>query len=117
MTYEDMIEIDAVKERFMGNYKMFSMYLFQFAQGELFGSLKRTMETGDMEAAFDVAHDMKGVVLNLSLRMLENPIVSVVESFRNGQMPDEKQWKAFADAYESTVEWIEKLKQEGTELF
>lgn len=117
MNYENLIEIDAVKERFMGNYKMFSSYLYQFAQGALFGELKKALETEDIQNAFDIAHDMKGVVLNLSLKPLEKPMVSLVDILRSGELPDADTWKTFQETYEAAVEQIQQLKEEGISLF
>lgn len=117
MTYEEIIEVEAVKERFMGNYNMFSMYLFQFAEGALFQSLQEVLKNGTVEEAFDVAHDMKGVVLNLSLKQLECPMLLIVNSLRSGKLPDEAVWNALVDGYEKTVTCIQKIKEEGVVLF
>lgn len=115
--YEEMIHIPSAKERFMGNYKMFSMYLYQFAEGALVGSLENALEAGDIDAGFEIAHDLKGVILNLLLRTLEMPIGEIVEALRGGKLPDEGQKKAFEDAYQRAVEQIGRMKEEGVELF
>lgn len=117
MTYENIIGVEEVKERFMGNFNMFSMYLYQFAEGALYHKLLKAVEAGELKAAFETAHDMKGVVMNLSLKPMEQPIVSVVEALREGNVPDEALWKTFQESYRITAEAIETLKKEGTILF
>lgn len=117
MTYEEVIEVEAVKERFMGNHKMFAMYLYQFADGALVGSLDRALREGNVEEAFDIAHDLKGVILNLSLKPLENPVRVVVETLRSGKLPSGDEWKIFMDAYAVTTDLIRKMKEEGAVLF
>lgn len=117
MTYENVIDVEAVKERFMGNYQMFSKYLFQFAEGALYQKLITAAEAGDIQAAFETAHDMKGVTMNLSLKPLEEPMIAVVETLREGNLPDEAAWTAFSDSYQITVKCIGKLKDEGIKLF
>lgn len=117
MTYNEVIGTEDVKERFMGNFKMFSTYLYQFAEGKLYHELVEAVEAGAMEKAFEIAHDMKGVVLNLSLKPMEPTIRAVVESLRNGKFPEEKVWGDFLESYRITAEQIEKMKEENVVLF
>lgn len=117
MQYSDVIGIEAVKERFMGNYAMFSKYLYQFADGTIFQALEQALKAGNIIEAFDAAHNMKGVVLNLSLRRLEQLVVPIVEALRSGAFPNKESWNAFQGEYTLTQQWIESLKEEGTVLF
>lgn len=117
MTYEEIIDVESAKERFMGNYGLFSKYLFQFPERSLFGDLEAQYRAGGAAAAFETAHTMKGIVGNLSLQSVETPLVVVVEVLRKGELPSEAEWKALDAAYHTAVETIGKLKAEGTPLF
>lgn len=117
MTYADIIETESAKERFMGNYPMFSKYLYQFAEKGLLDKLKEALKTGTVEEAFEAAHDMKGVSLNLSLKQIEEPMSIVVEKLRQGELPTQEEWNNLEKVYQKTVEGIEKLKEENVALF
>ncbi len=47
-----------------------------------FGKLKDLVEAKDYEQAFEVAHGLKGVLLNLSITPLANPVVTMTEMLR-----------------------------------
>lgn len=113
MGYEEIIDTESAKERFMGNYGLFTKFLVQFSEGTLYHELEQLMDTGNVKGAFELAHNMKGVAANLSLRLIEKPLYSVVETLRRGQFPDMNERKALSDAYKITVDGIENL-QKGT---
>lgn len=117
MKYEEIIDTASAKERFMGNYSLFTKFLFRFSEGELFDELERWLDAGDVKEAFETAHNMKGVAANLSLRLIEKPLYSVVEALRIGQFPDDKERKALSDAYRITIDGIDNLHRETAELF
>lgn len=117
MAIEDIIDIESAKERFMGNYGLFSRFLFQFPERSLYSDLEKQIGEGNAKAAFETAHAMKGIIGNLSLRRLEPHLFEVVEVLRKGELPSMEQMAALTDAYRTTVDAIAALKAEGTKLF
>lgn len=117
MRYEEIIDAESARERFMGNYGLFTKFLFQFSEGRLFEELERLLDAGNVKEAFETAHNMKGVAANLSLRLIEQPIYSVVETLRKGQFPDMSDRSSLAEAYRTTIDGIERLQKEATALF
>lgn len=117
MVYDEVIEIESAKERFMGNYGMFSKYLYQFTERSFFEDLERELKAGHTEEAFDKAHDMKGVVANLSLKPLREPLHLVVETLRAGKLPGAEAVERLKNANRKCIEAINQLKRENRTLF
>jgi len=117
MRYEDIIDIPSAKERFMGNYKIFSKFLYQFPERSLFSDLKEQINQKEIEKAFETAHTMKGIVGNLSLKEIEKPLLPLVEVLRKGENPTDQEWEALEEAYKHTVEEIRNIQKEDTPLF
>ena len=87
-----MITIDALKEyganvdeglsRCMNNEALF-LKLVAIIPGEPnFNKLKESLEAGNLDAAFESAHALKGVTGNLSLTPLYDPLVEITELLR-----------------------------------
>lgn len=117
MAYETMIDVETAKERFMGNYALFSKFLYQFPERSLFSDLEKQIQEKNAADAFETAHAMKGIIGNLSLKKLEPSLFSVVEVLRKGELPSEEQWKALTRDYKDTVACIEEIQKDGTPLF
>jgi len=115
--YEEIIDVKSAKERFMGNGKLFTKFLYQFPERSLFTDLEKAIADGDAESAFLTAHTMKGIVGNLSLKLAEKPLLPIVELLRKKQLPAAGMWKEFSDAYSVTVEAIKKMREANTTLF
>lgn len=117
MIYENVIEIGSAKERFMGNYEMFSGFLYEFAERGMIKNLECALQKRNLKEAFEIAHNLKGLALNLSLTLLEQPVFEIVEQLRAGECPGKTEWDVFESAYRLTVEQIEALKKENVRLF
>lgn len=117
MNYEEYIDVSSAKERFMGNYSLFTRFLFDFPQRSLYGDLEQALAAADVKKAFEIAHTMKGIVGNLSLKRIAIPLYSIVETLRGGDMPDEASQAALREAYNGTLEAISELKTGGAALF
>lgn len=115
--YEDVIEIESAKERFMGNNALFLKFLYEFPTRSLFGDLENAIKAGDANTAFEVAHTMKGIAANLSLKAIAGPLHDVVEVLRGRELPSDEQWTALCEAYQLTVDDIAKIKAEGVTFF
>ena len=88
-----MLTIDALKEygantdeglkRCFGN-EGFYLKLVKSASGEAsFDKLFEAIEANDLDAGFEAAHALKGVLSNLSLDSLSEPVKEITELLRN----------------------------------
>lgn len=72
-------------ERFLGNEAMYLRFLDMLFQD---GSLRRlggALDAGDMTAAFEAAHTLKGVAGNMGLTPLYQAVCVIVEPLRAGE--------------------------------
>ena len=86
MTLDDLIaygaKVDEGLARCMNN-EAFYLRLVGTVKGEAhFGMLFDAMEAGDLEEAFKAAHALKGVLGNLSLTPLYEPMSEITELLR-----------------------------------
>lgn len=113
----EIIDVESAKERFLGNYQLFSKFLYQFPDKTLFSDLENAYKSGDAKSAFEYAHTLKGVAGNLSLKLFCSFLFDIVETLRAGNLPDEEEWNKLTSAYNKTIEYILKLKNENDKLF
>lgn len=111
MQENEFINIEEVKERFIGNYSLFSKFLFKFDQSSHFWDLKEKYLEKDAQGAFELAHALKGTSGNLSLKKIYNPLFDMVEVFRAGNLPSKEEWENLENAYNETIAYIEELKK------
>ena len=60
------IDIAELSERFMNNDALMTRFLSRFPQDKNHDMLKRALADGDVQAAYNAAHTLKGVTGNLS---------------------------------------------------
>ncbi len=87
-----MITIEALKEygadtqegltRCMNNEEFYIMLVNKTLEDNRLGQLEQQINNGDLEAAFETAHALKGVYSNLSLDPLTKPISEITELLR-----------------------------------
>ncbi len=87
-----MITIDALKEyganvdeglsRCMGNEALYLKLVGTISSEDKFETLKESIDAKDLDTAFESAHALKGVVGNLSLTPLYDPLVQITELLR-----------------------------------
>jgi len=87
-----MITIEALKEygadtqegltRCMNNEEFYIMLVNKALEDNRLGQLEQQINNGDLEAAFETAHALKGVYSNLSLDPLTKPISEITELLR-----------------------------------
>lgn len=53
-----------------------------------FGQLKEAIEAGNLDAAFASSHALKGILANLSITPLLNPVTEICELLRNRTQMD-----------------------------
>lgn len=68
--------------RCMGNEAFYFRLVSIIPDEENFARLKSSIETDDLDAAFEAAHALKGVTGNLSLTPLYQPIFEITELLR-----------------------------------
>ena len=87
MTIQDLRDyganVDAGLERCMGN-EAFYLRLVDMVKSEKgFDNLESGLSAHDLKAAFEAAHSLKGVLGNLSLTPLYEPISEITELLRS----------------------------------
>ena len=55
-----------------------------------FGRLQQTIDGGDMKGAFEAAHALKGIMSNLALTPILEPVSEITELLRSGTQTDYK---------------------------
>ncbi len=86
LTVEGLKEIGANTEeglgRCMNNEAFYLRMVGMSASDEHFGKLRESALAGDLDAAFDHAHALKGVLANVSLTNVLEPIIEITEDLR-----------------------------------
>lgn len=87
-----MLTIDGLKEigantdeglsRCMNNEAFYLRLVGMAASDEHFGQLRESVEAGDLDAGFEHAHALKGVLANVSLTNVLEPIKEITEGLR-----------------------------------
>lgn len=93
-----MITVDCLKEygadvdeglkRCMGNEMLYLRLVATIPSEITFQQLQESLQKGDLDAAFEKAHALKGVAGNLSLTPLYQPIVEITEHLRAREAMD-----------------------------
>ena len=108
MTLDDLIafgaNVDEGLSRCMNN-EAFYLRLVETLKGEKgFEMLQTAINAGDLDAAFEAAHALKGVLGNLSITPLYEPVAEITELLRVKQDAD---YPALVDAI--MLKWNEFL--------
>ena len=87
-----MLTIEALKEfgadtdegvaRCFGNGDFYLSLVKTVPEEKKFDELKEAIEKGDLDLAFEHAHALKGVLANLSLSPIADPVIEMTESLR-----------------------------------
>lgn len=93
-----MLTVETLKEyganvdeglgRCMGNKELYLRLVSSVPAEKSFDVLKESIESGDLNAAFEAAHALKGITGNLALVPLYEPIVEITELLRTRQEID-----------------------------
>ncbi|BDF69187.1 hypothetical protein CE91St41_01680 [Oscillospiraceae bacterium] len=75
-------DYEGTMARFMGNEAMYRKFLGMLFQDQNLQKLGDALEGGDMQAAFEAAHTLKGVVGNMGLTPLYQAVCAIVEPLR-----------------------------------
>lgn len=87
-----MLTIDALKElgvnteeglsRCLNNEDFYLRLVKMAVEGQSFEQLKEAIDAKDLDTAFEKAHALKGVLGNVSLTNILNPVLEIVEDLR-----------------------------------
>ncbi|WP_175494705.1 Hpt domain-containing protein [Oribacterium sp. WCC10] len=91
----------------MGNENFYISMISRLLDDSNFETLKQSIEDGDLDSAFDAAHNLKGVIGNLSLTPILEPVKEVTELLRSRKDMD----------YSSYVKLIFERKEQLKALF
>lgn len=76
---------ETMKDKFSSD-AMITAFLKLLKKDKSYENLCAQLEAGDVKEAFAAAHTLKGVVLNLNLVGLIDPVVAVTEELRAGNL-------------------------------
>ena len=68
--------------RCMGDENMYLNLVGYIIKDDKFDTLQSAIDSGDLDTAFEAAHSLKGVLGNLSLNTLYDPMVEITELLR-----------------------------------
>ena len=92
MTLDDLIAFGANVDEGLGrcmNNEGFYLRLVESLKGEKgFESLQAAIDAGDLDAAFEAAHALKGVLGNLAITPLFEPMSEITELLRAKEEAD-----------------------------
>ena len=97
--------------RIRGNKKLYVMMLGMFLNGKEADALEKNLERGDITAAHESVHAIKGVTGNLSFTALFAISSALMDSFKVGKR-DETMIEDFRETFKKTVEYATTLKGE-----
>lgn len=109
LTLDSLKEYGANTEEGMGrclNNEGFYFRLIKMAVDDAnITNLKTAVEAGDLDAAFDAAHALKGITANLALTPIEKPVSDMTELLRNRAQTD------YSGFLEEILAQTEKLRE------
>ncbi len=105
------MDYDRTMARFMGNEKFYLKILQRLPQDQNLDGLGTALDKGDLAAAFEAAHTIKGLAGNLGLQSIYEVISAMVEPLRAGESRED--YKTF---YQTVCEEYRKVEQMRMEL-
>ncbi|MDE6075450.1 MAG: Hpt domain-containing protein [Clostridia bacterium] len=85
-------------------------FLKKFKNDTSFATLCDKMAAGDVEESFKAAHTLKGVVLNLRIEGLQEPVCTITEALRAKDMEEAKKLlPAVKQTYEKVWDALNQL--------
>ena len=79
--------VDEGLERCMGMEDFYLQLIATQLEDGNFSRLENALDEGDVAAAFDAAHALKGALANLALTPLAGPVSEITERLRNAAGP------------------------------
>ena len=86
MTLDDLkafgVDVEDGLRRCMNNEEFYLRLVESEKNDQKFDALQEAVEAGDLDAAFEAAHSLKGVTANLALTPLSEPLSEITELLR-----------------------------------
>ncbi|MDD3336085.1 MAG: Hpt domain-containing protein [Eubacteriales bacterium] len=82
--HDEGCDTEAAMERMLNDEEFYQECLSSIPLDENFSALKTALEKQDLNAAFEAAHALKGVLANLGLTPMVQKVVEIVEPLRSG---------------------------------
>lgn len=95
-------------DRFLGDESLYLRILDMLFQDKNLDALRASLQSGDLAAAFEAAHTLKGVTGNLGLAPLYEAVCHVVEPLRAGEQRGD--YGALCRAVEEEFERARELR-------
>ena len=96
-------DVEGAMERFIGDAELYEVCLKTVLADKSFAGLGEALNGGDVKAAFDHAHTLKGVLANMGLTPMYDITVRIVEPLRAGNSDN------LLPVYEELIQAKEKL--------
>lgn len=106
------IDIEDAKQRLLGNMGLVVKMLQKFVDKPNLSELADAIEKEDYNTAALIAHTIKGVAANLSLKDLYSKSQLLETKLKEGQMDDEL-YAQLKDSLEKTLEVVQKVISEN----
>lgn len=108
-------DYEATMGRFMGSQPMYLRFLDMFFQDESLQKLGAALDGGDLNAAFEAAHTLKGTSGNMGLAPLYTAVCTIVEPLRAGTVRGDYPalYQAIQEEYQKADAFRQSLKKGG----
>lgn len=103
-----MIDVEEGIKRVMNNTALYAKLLTKFRNDDNLAQLEATLAAGDLDKAKNVAHTLKGVSANLSLKELNKQCLEIENQIKAADVnPD--QINVLKDVYAKTLIEVDKV--------
>lgn len=79
-------DMEDVMARFLDDEDFYLQCFHSVLHDTKFQELKELINQGDVSGAFECAHTLKGLIANIGLHSLSQPMVEIVETLRDGSV-------------------------------
>ncbi len=102
-------DADTALKRCLGNEAFYLKQINKVLEDDSFDMLKSSVESNDLDAAFEMAHALKGVWGNLGLIPLFEPVAEMTEHLRNKA---DKDYSDYVDLIDNRINTLRKMKED-----
>ena len=110
----DIVYVDQEdgKKRVMNNAKLYAKLLGKFKDETNFASIFTALDAGNYEEAQGIAHTIKGITANLSIKDLNEKIIALEVQIK-GKSVDSQTIEAAKASFAATIPEVEKAIAEN----
>lgn len=96
--------------RFIDNEKSYLRFLDMFLEDENLKKLGESLESNNLDDAFDAAHTLKGTTANMGLTPMFNAVCEIVEPLRQRKQQD------YSEKYKLVCDEFSRVRELRTQL-